>query len=140
MNSDNFRASMRERLIKSYKHRIAEGCSCVICDASDRPLAFHVLEKYLYDGEPAPAGFVPMGDIASMGAVKGSFPVCTKCAPPCPICKLPIDTREVLHFGQSVQARLAVGYCREHIHWIKVKFVIGSLISKIFNSIFKIFK
>lgn len=127
-NSVDPRAAIRESLLQSYKHRIEDGCKCAICGATDTPLAFHVLEKSIKEGELAPTGFVPMS--ASMGYVRGSFPLCKKCAPPCSSCKLPIDSPVARRFGQSVQAKLGVGHCREHIHW---KYVLGALISKIFK-------
>ena len=128
VNATDPRLAIREALLQSYKHRLADGDTCAICGDSDRPLAFHVLEKSIKDGEAMPIGFVPMS--ASMGYVTGSFPLCTKCAPPCSSCKLPIDSPAAHRFGKSVQARLGVGWCRDHIHW---RYVLSALVSKIFK-------
>jgi hypothetical protein len=126
--SSDPRNAIREALRESYLHRKAQDCVCAICGSSDRELAFHVLEKSVQEGADLPDGFVPMS--VSMGFVKGSFPVCSKCAPPCSSCKLPIDSPVARRFGVSVDARLGVGYCRDHIHW---RYVLPALVSKLFK-------
>lgn len=127
-SASDSRNAIREALRESYLHRKAQDCACAICGGRDGELAFHVLEKSVKEGTELPGGFVPMS--VSMGFVKGSFPVCSKCAPPCSSCKLPIDSPVVLRYGVSVGARLGVGYCRDHVHW---RYVLPALVSKLFK-------
>ena len=122
------RHAMREALRESYLHRKVDSCACAICGAQDKPLAFHLLEKSIKEHDSLPDGFVPMS--MSMGYIRGSFPICNKCAPPCSSCQLPIGTSKALEFGSAAQAKLGVGYCREHIHF-------KNLVSLLFKKIFK---
>ena len=125
--SKDFRQTMRDEIRKSYLHRKTEGCVCALCGSQDSPLALHLLEKSIKENEPLPNGFLPMA--VSMGYVKGAFPVCDKCAPECKSCQLPIYTPNVHAYRKTVQAKLGVGYCSEHIQW---KYVLKIFIKKLF--------
>lgn len=128
MNTSNDpRQAIRDALLQSYLHRNAEGCVCALCGAQDRQLAFHLLEMSIIESEPLPSGFVPMAH--SRGCVRGSFPVCDKCAPPCKSCHLPIRTPAVGTYCGAAHARLGLGYCREHMHW---RYLLAALIKKLF--------
>ena len=127
-NSSDQRSLLREALLESYLHRKVDGCACAICGAQGRSLAFHVLEKSIKNTDSTPDGFVSMS--ITMGYVKGSFPVCSKCAPPCSSCKLPIDTPQVRRCGLATGAKLGVGHCRQHIHW---RYIFYALFSRLFG-------
>lgn len=117
------------QLKKDFMHRVSEDCSCAVCGAASRPLAFHVLHRSYAQNASTPKGFVPMS--MSMGAVRGSFPVCDGCAPACSNCGLPIATERVLEFGKSVGANTGNGVCSQHIHF-------GEFAKAIFKRAFKI--
>lgn len=104
-----------EQLRKDFMHRTSDDSSCAICGSASRPLAFHILERSYSQGAATPKGFVPMS--MSMGAVRGVFPICDRCAPACSSCGLPIATERALEFGKAVDARTGNGVCRQHIHF-----------------------
>jgi hypothetical protein len=108
------REQLRKALLASYTHRFSEGTSCALCGASSRPLAFHMLEASIYGGAQPPTGFVPMA--GTPGRVRGSFPICTHCAPPCKKCGLPIPTEKVLELRHRLKASTGVGVCQD-IQW-----------------------
>lgn len=101
-------------LYQSYLHRASADNHCVICGATGTPLAFHVLEKSYYDGANPAAGFVAMS--GNSGRLRGSFPVCNRCSPPCRKCKLPVPVERVFELGiTELGAHCGCGVC-EHIH------------------------
>jgi hypothetical protein len=135
--SVGFRELMRMGLLESYLHRHVDDCVCSMCGQSGVPLAFHVIEKTISDnyGKSADAqfeqGFVLFASMSSStGHIRGSFPLCPRCAPPCKKCNLPIDTLSVHNFAISVQGSIALGVCREHIHWPSV---FKGLLARIFH-------
>lgn len=101
-------------LHQSYLHRASDENRCAICGTPNTPLAFHVLEKAYPQGEVPAAGFVPMSE--SSGRLRGAFPVCATCSPPCRKCKLPITAEEVVEFGLQVDAHYGNGVC-QHMHF-----------------------
>src|SRR6266849_5145974 len=104
---------LRAELRKSFMHRMAADCSCAICGSRTRPLAFHILENSFPENAALPLGFVPMSK--SMGYVRGAFPICNKCAPPCAKCSLPIPTEKALEFGHKASSHIGSGVC-QHVH------------------------
>lgn len=110
----DLREQLRSGLIESYKHRPAKGSPCALCGATARPLAFHILELSIDEGTHYPKGFVPMS--ASRGRVRGSFPICNVCAPPCKQCQLPLPTEKVLELGHQLHAHAGSGIC-QHMHF-----------------------
>lgn len=110
----NLKQQLREQLLQSYRHKLAEGVACSMCGATGVPLAFNVIEKSIDVGEPTPKGFVPMS--SSRGRVRGSFPVCITCAPPCKRCGLPRLSDRLMEFAHATGAPLGSGAC-EHIQW-----------------------
>ena len=107
----NLREELRQGLIASYKHRQASGAQCALCGDHSRPLAFHILEASFPEGSSTPAGFVPMS--ASMGRLRGSYPICSKCAPACKKCGLPIPTEKALELGHKLKAATGNGICQD---------------------------
>ena len=107
--------AIAQQLRKDFMHRASDDSSCVICGSSTRPLAFHILERSYSQGVITPTGFVAMS--MSMGAVRGAFPICDRCAPACGSCGLPIATERALEFGKSVGASTGNGVCRQHMHF-----------------------
>jgi hypothetical protein len=114
---------IREELLKSFKHRSTNDQCCAICGATEKPLAFHVLQYAQSEQENLPDAFVPMS--ASRGTIRGCFPVCDTCAPPCRKCGLPIVTKRVRVFYNRTCANLPKkthsllygnGVCKTHLH------------------------
>lgn len=124
----NLREDLRQGLIASYKHRPADRASCALCGDRSRPLAFHILEASFNEGSSTPSGFVPMS--ASMGRLRGSFPICSKCAPPCKKCGLPIPTEKVLELGYKLKTSTGNGTCQD------IQF--GLFVTAIFKRLFGI--
>ncbi|MCM2331741.1 hypothetical protein SAMN05216229_11253 [Geopseudomonas sagittaria] len=94
------------------KHQVSDGCACAMCGATDRPLAFHVLERaYPKDDTPA-KGFLVMS--MTVDALRGVFPLCDQCAPACSLCRLPVETDQVRAFKRSVGADNGKGVCPQH--------------------------
>ena len=122
------REKMRQALLDSYKHRNGEGHACVMCGSTSNPLAFHVFERYFNDGDALPAGFVKLS--SARGRIKGSYPVCIGCAPPCPKCNLPIPTEDVLEFGETIDTKYGLGIC-QHMH-------LGLFLQAVYKRIFKV--
>ncbi len=106
-NLDGLRAELR----KSFMHRTAADRACAICGNKTSPLAFHILENSFPENAALPTGFVPMSK--SMGYVRGSFPVCAACAPPCTKCNLPIPTEKALEFGHKTSSSVGNGVCQD---------------------------
>lgn len=113
---------LRTELRKSFMHRMAADCSCAICGNKSNPLAFHILENSFAESAALPMGFIPMSK--SMGHVRGSFPICTACAPPCAKCSLPIPTEKALEFGYKSSSRVGNGVCQ---HFLATGFAIALL-------------
>lgn len=108
------RNAIAEQLRKDYMHRKVEDAYCAMCGVADVPLAFHVIEKSISEKNPLPDGFVAMSH--SRGFYRWSFPLCSKCAPLCKKCSLPIVTKNTVQFAKRVDAKIGNGFCQEHIH------------------------
>lgn len=124
---DDLRERLRKDLLESYLHRHVDACACAMCGRRGIPLAFHVIEKTVSDeygksiDMPFERGFEPFASMMPpTGYIRGSFPLCTACAPPCKKCKLPTDPPPVHKFAISVQGKIGLGTCHEHIHWFVV--------------------
>lgn len=124
----DFREQLRQGLLDSYKYRLEKNCSCAICEKTNIPLAFHMLEASFNEGDNLPKSFVPMS--SSRGRVRGSYPICSSCVPACKKCQLPMPTEKVMELGHKLNAITGNGLC-QHIQ-------IGLLFSAIFKRIFKI--
>jgi len=124
---NDWRNDMRDILLESYKHRISKDSSCAACKKTSVPLAFHVLQKSLYNTRVFPDGFVPMSGRGER--ISGCYPVCTECSPACKVCALPIITRKVREYCTSSNANYGVGVC-EHIHPLMD---LKELLFKLFN-------
>lgn len=126
--SEAQRLRMRELLLESYLHRDIDGGACSMCGRSDKPLAIHVIEKTFGNTSEIPyrQGAIYYG--YSAGYIGGFFPLCTKCAPPCKKCKLPTDPPRVHDFAVSIQAKLGLGICTDHIHW---RYIVQGLVARI---------
>jgi hypothetical protein len=120
-----FRDVIRSSLIESFKHRLPNAeTACAACGVRNNPLAFHVYQYAQPKDAPFLDGFVPMS--ASGETLRGTFPLCEKCAPPCRWCGLPTMTNQVRVLFKAVTARLpdpdeyvllyGNGRCTEHIH------------------------
>ena len=92
MDSD-WRGTIANALNESYKHRELRDVACALCGSRSKPLALHVISYAQDETAPLPPGFVPQS--ASRGTIRGAFPVCSTCAPPCAKCQLPIVTASV---------------------------------------------
>ncbi len=125
---NGLREQLRDSLIESSKHRAAKGgdVPCALCEVTSRPLAFHMLEVSIDEGARFPKGFVPMS--ASLGRVRGSFPICNVCAPPCKTCQLPIPTEKVMELGHRLPALTGNGIC-QHMQF-------GLFVSALFKRLF----
>lgn len=123
----DFRERLRQSLLDSYKHRIEKDFACAICGKTNSPLAFHMLEASFNEGHNLPSSFVPMS--SSRGRVRGSYPICSFCAPECKKCQLPIPTEKVMELGQKLHARTGNGICQH--------FQMGIFFSAIFKRLFK---
>lgn len=110
----DWRDGIREGLLQSFKPRLAEDTRCSICGKQGLPLAFHAVEYYQDDREPLPDGFVPMSQSSygNFGTIRGSFPVCVKCAPPCALCGLPRYSDSLVKFLRGLESRF-----NEKVHW-----------------------
>ena len=129
-DSLTLKENIRKGLIDSYRHRITEGHSCAICRDSQLPLANHALEAYLEDDQKIPEGFVLFSAASSWSRARGSYPVCTSCAPPCKKCGLPITTEKVLKFAHENDATHGQGYC-QHMQF-------GQFLTMLFKRLFRL--
>jgi len=127
--NDDLRVRLRDALVESYLHKDVDECVCSKCGQGGVPLAFHVIERTLSGKEreiPQGHGFLQLP--SSAGYIRRLFPLCTACAPPCKKCKLPTDPLSVHKFAISVQGRIGLGICTDHIHW---QYVFEGLIARI---------
>ena len=124
----DFRDQLRQGLLDSYKHRSEKDCVCAICGKTNTPLAFHMLEASFNEEDNLPKSFVPMS--SSRGRVRGSYPICSSCAPACKKCQLPIPTEKVMELGHKLHVKTGNGIC-QHVQ-------IGLLFAAIFKRLFKI--
>ena len=113
--------SLRKSLIESFKHRSADGVSCISCGTTSGRFAFHVLEYMQDDGLAVPSNFVPMS--RSRGVTRGSACLCERCCPPCRSCQLPMPSNWVTKMLIELKRRHphirfypGNGICRDHIH------------------------
>ena len=51
MRLNEMNASIRSSLLESYRPKSLEGVSCARCKQSDKPLALHILELTINEGE-----------------------------------------------------------------------------------------
>lgn len=123
----DFREQIRQELLASYKHRSGGAAACALCGSKSRPLAFHMLESSFNEGSALPNEFVPMS--ASMGRVRGSFPICDSCAPPCKKCRLPIPAERVMELGHRLNATNGNGVCQD----IQIVLLVGAVFKRLFG-------
>ena len=93
------RNTMAKMLHDSYLHKQHNDLYCSLCGKKGGKLALHVIEYTQDRNAPLPKYFVPMS--SSGGRIRGSFPVCDECCPPCKKCNLPIDTGKVRYFMEE---------------------------------------
>ena len=113
MNSD-IKTTISKMLHESDTPKIHEGLTCALCSKTGLQLSLHVLEKSIDEGTLYPHGFVPMS--ASRCRLRGSFTLCTLCAPACKKCDLPITTDKVLEYGHRHDIKIGLGIC-QHLQW-----------------------
>jgi hypothetical protein len=119
--------TLRQGLLESFKPRISEDSACALCGKTNAPLAFHMLESSYNEGDNLPKSFVPMS--ASRGRVRGSFPICTSCAPACKKCQLPIPTEKVLELGHMLHAKTGNGICQH----VQMKLLFSVMLKRLFK-------
>lgn len=135
MLSEKDRLNLAKGLKESFLHRYIENTPCAICGELNLKLATHVLQYAQAQNETLPDGFLPMS--ASGGTIRGCFPICEKCAPPCKRCNLPLPTRKVKEFFKTKKSELSGdialyygnGVCRE----FNLKLFIEAIIDKAFK-------
>lgn len=127
-NMSDLRDELRQGLIESYKHRPANGAQCVLCGDRAKPLAFHILEASFPEGKSTPVGFVSVS--ASMGRLRGSYPICSKCAPACKKCGLPVPTEKALELGHKLKAAIGNGICQD----LRLGLFIQAMLKRIFGA------
>lgn len=120
---EDFRAELRAGLIEAFKPRRVSGAFCLLCGSEHALVSLHLVESYFPEALPLPERFVAASQ--SRGYVRGGFPICVNCAPPCKKCGIAIRTKEVVQAlaflkgaampGVSIAA--GNGYC-QHIHLI----------------------
>ncbi len=110
----DWRDEMRESLLKSYKPRIDDNALCAICGSKGIPLSFNAVEYYQDDTGTLPKGFFPMSQTSygDFGTIRGSFPVCTKCAPTCAMCGLPRHSDVLVKFLRGLEVQF-----EDNVHW-----------------------
>ena len=111
---------MKAGLMDAYRHKPIEGGRCGFCSGTDGPFCLHVAEFSQSSDAVVIDGFVPMSQ--SRGRLRGSIPICIKCAPACTKCTLPIVTRWTVGMIEELKrthGKLSIsvgnGWCR-HIH------------------------
>lgn len=119
---------LREGLIESYRHRDVAGATCCVCGASGVPMAARIIDYAFPVGAKAPDGFISAS--SSVGTIRGGFPVCVVCAPPCGRCGMPVRTKRVrarfaelskrLHSSNSPLA-WGNGSCDHLWHWSRLE-------------------
>lgn len=112
--------SFREALIESYKHRLVDKASCIVCGQKEAPLALHIIQFHHSDSIVTPDPLVAMS--SSRGGTRGSVPLCRTCCPPCVQCELPIltlGTKKLIALlttrYQGITFVFGNGVCR-HVH------------------------
>ena len=85
---ENSRKEISNILLESYKARVEEDATCVICSNKNRPMFFNAIKYYQAENLIHPEIFIPHS--GSFGTVRGCFPICTSCVKPCRKCSLPI--------------------------------------------------
>lgn len=102
----------RVRARAEISHRDSGGYACALCHNSERDLAFNLLMRSYGKTEKFDDAFVPI--TAEKDSIRGSFPLCTVCAPSCHKCGLPVATQRVLAFGVGKKAEVGEGICPGH--------------------------
>lgn len=102
---ENLRRSLSTMIEAAWKHRPMNGVACAMCGATSNPIALHVIEYAQPSSASMPQGFVCQSE--SYGTSRGGFPICSICAPPCRKCALPVVTRGVRRFHDSLKQRLS---------------------------------
>lgn len=97
---ENLRRELAKGIDEAHRHRFVEGARCAICGAEDVKVALHVIKFAAGKGEAVPDGAIPQSE--SFGTVRGGFPICERCAPPCPKCNLPVVKKPVKEYFESV--------------------------------------
>lgn len=117
------RNALRAQLIESYKPK-ESSTPCALCEQTSGPMSLHLLEVTIPETNPMPPRFVPMA--RSRGMIRGSFPVCTDCAPVCSKCGLPVQSKKVQEGYHAIKVSAPSGagiyagngYCR-HLNLFK---------------------
>ncbi len=120
---EDFRAQLRAGLIDSFKPKRIEGAVCLLCGSGRDEVSMQLIKVAMAANLPHPKRFLEAAP--GPGYVKGSFPICIKCAHPCRKCGIAIRSKEVvqaLAFLQDaawpeVSVTAGNGYC-QHIHLV----------------------
>lgn len=115
------REALRQGLLDAYKPKKVDGVPCAICLSEHGQMSLHLLEVLVPETNAMPLSLVPMA--RSRGMIRGSFAVCSDCAPICKKCGIAIRTRKVDEAFKAIKASatngaevyVGNGEC-EHIH------------------------
>jgi hypothetical protein len=122
MAKDDWRAGIREQLLKESEHQQMPGKTCTRCRKSGRPMAFQMFQCAMPEKATPPTWFVAVS--ASGGTLRGRTPICNRCAPACKKCRQPIPTKRVLSMKDRLLSELPPGsvvlvgngICKDHMH------------------------
>jgi len=123
----DWKKGIAEALHKDFLHRPLADTACVVCGATGKTYAMHVIQYYHDEKLSAPKYLIPTSN--SLETTRGSVPLCHDCCPPCTRCQLPIATSRVkqlivLLSGRTsgIEYRVGNGHCTEHFHvWHGIK-------------------
>ncbi len=110
---EDVRGKIREALLQSYKHKPSPYAQCSVCGEKNRSYAMHLIECALPESHDRPSTFLMMS--GSGGMVRGCFPICDSCAPRCNKCDLPVPTKKVRQFFDSITKQ--IGSKETSVHW-----------------------
>lgn len=139
MSLSELKNSLKAGLSDAYKPRQVENASCAICGNTTGPFSLHLIEYDVQGPESVETG-VPMSRRQrgkTTENTRGSLPICTKCAPACKKCGLPLPTEKVLDYLESLKRgsdsrsiRAGLGYCQD--------FHFGFLLQALWKRIFRL--
>ena len=96
------REALRKGLLDAYRPKRVEGVPCALCLSDAGQMSLHLLEALVPETNAMPLSFVPMA--RSRGMIRGSFAVCSDCAPICKKCGIAIRTKKVEEAFEAIKA------------------------------------
>lgn len=122
--------NFQRMLLEDYKPRMSKDseCVCVVCGLKNKPMYFNAITYFQDANLELPNNFVTKS--ASMGTVRGCFPICSSCLKPCSKCGFAMKNEVFYEIYHKIHTELKKNYYAEGLR------LGGGLCQHIYLSVF----